>query len=224
MTITGKYKYLAFYDLDHTILTGNSASALVEESRLRGLMSPKQYRHAVYLSIIYNLNLGNPTKMINRMLSWLNGVEEPSVRQLCLDVFNKLLVGTIRPEILQSIKEHRKENGAIILLSSATTLICEPVSKYLQMDEVICTQLASEEGKLTGHTQGKLVYGKEKKVQMLSFCKTHKYNPVESYYYGDSHTDHHVMEAVGHPIAVSPDRRLLRIATARNWPILVKDR
>ena len=105
MTITGKYKYLAFYDLDHTILTGNSASALVEESKLRGLMSPKQYRHAVYLSIIYNLNLGNPTKMINRMLSWLKGVEEPSVRQLCLDVFNKLLVSTIRREILQSIKE-----------------------------------------------------------------------------------------------------------------------
>ena len=110
------------------------------------------------------------------------------------------------------------------MLSSATSLICEPVSNYLQMDEVICTQLESEQGKLTGHTQGKLVYGKEKKVQMLSFCKKHQYKPSDAYYYGDSHTDFYVMKAVGNPVAVSPDKRLLRIARARRWPMVALDR
>jgi putative phosphoserine phosphatase/1-acylglycerol-3-phosphate O-acyltransferase len=224
MVISGKFKYLAFYDLDRTILNENSATALVEEARKRGMMSTKQFRHALFLSIIYKLDLGNPTKMINRMLTWLKGIEEASMKQLCLDVFNHLLVDTIRPEILESLNFHRKKEGAVIILSSATSLICEPVSDYLRMDEVICTQLESEHGKLTGFTQGLLVYSKEKQVQMLSFCKKHQYDPADAYYYGDSHTDFHVMAAVGNPVAVAPDKRLLRIARTRKWPVVALDR
>ena len=224
MTFADRFKYIAFYDLDHTILKGNSATTLVEVARERGIMSSKQFRHAVYLSLIYKLDLGNPTKMINRMLSWLKGLEEASIRQLCLEVFNSKLVETIRPEILQSLDQHRSEKGAVVLLSSATSPICEPVSQHLHMDETICTHLESIKGTLTGHTQGKLVYGKEKKNQMLAFCKTHGHDPQLAYYYGDSHTDQHVMEAVGNPVAVSPDKRLLRLATARNWQILVRER
>ena len=219
-----EFKYIAFYDLDHTILTGNSATSLVEEARKRGVMSPKQYRHAVYLSIIYKLNLGNPTKMINRMLSWLTGLREEAVKKLCREVFMDDLVRTIRPEILESMSDHRARNGANILLSSATSPICEPVSDYLKMDDVICTQLASENGILTGKTDGKLVYGLEKKNRLLSYCKIHGFEPSESYYYGDSFTDQYVMESVGKPVAVSPDRRLLKIVRMKNWPILVQDR
>ena len=185
MAISGKYNYLAFYDLDRTIFRGNSATAIVEEARKRGIMSPKQFRHAVFLSVIYKLDLGNPTKMINRMLSWLKGLEEDLLKQLCQDVFDHLLVDTIRPEILESMESHRKKGGALIMLSSATSLICNPVSTHLQMEEVISTQLQSEQGKLTGHTRGKLVYGKEKKVQMYAFCKKHQYEPADAYYYGD---------------------------------------
>lgn len=224
MATVDKFKYLAFYDLDHTILTGNSANTLVEVARERGIMSPRQFRHAVFLSIIYKLDLGNPTKMINRMLSWLKGLEESSIRDLCLEVFNTQLVKTIRPEIIQSLDKHRSENGAVVLLSSATSPICEPVSKYLQMDDTICTYLESRDGILTGHTRGELVYGREKKNRMLSYCKIYKHDPGLAYYYGDSHTDQYVMEAVGNPVAVSPDKRLLKIATVRNWPILVRDR
>jgi putative phosphoserine phosphatase/1-acylglycerol-3-phosphate O-acyltransferase len=218
------FKYIAFYDLDHTILTGNSATYLVEEARLRGVMSPRQHRHAVYLSIIYKLNLGNPTKMINRMLSWLTGLHEEAVKKLSREVFMDDLVQTIRPEIVKSMSEHRTRNGANVLLSSATSPICEPVSEYLKMDDVICTQLASENGILSGKTDGKLVYGLEKKKRLLSYCETYGFDPSESYYYGDSYTDQYVMESVGKPVAVSPDRRLLKIAHKQNWPILMRDR
>ena len=224
MVIADTFKYIAFYDLDHTILRGNSANTLVEVARERGIMTPRQFRHAVYLSIIYKLDLGNPTRMINRMLTWLKGLKESAIRELCLEVFNTQLVQTIRPEILKSLEEHRKENGAVVLLSSATAPICDPVSQHLQLDETICTHLESREGILTGHTLGKLVYGEEKKRRMLEFCKAHGHHPEQAYYYGDSHTDQHVMKAVGNPVAVSPDRRLLKLALARNWPILVRDR
>jgi putative phosphoserine phosphatase/1-acylglycerol-3-phosphate O-acyltransferase len=216
-----RYSYTAFYDLDHTILDGNSATHLIMEARKRVVMSEKQYRQAVWLSILYKLNIGNPTLMINRMLSWLKGLKEAEIMALARDIFHSRIKGIIRPMILDTIHEHRSKNGAVVLLSSASAPICQPVTAYMELDEMICTQLESIDGMLTGKTSGKLVYGPEKKVQMLAFCRNNAYDPKDAWYYGDSHTDRYVMEAVGHPVAVSPDKRLMRIAKRNNWSILV---
>ncbi len=215
------YPYTAFYDLDHTILDGNSATHLVQESRKRGVMSERQYRHAVWLSILYKLDMGDPTRMINRMLTWLKGVEEADITALAQEIFDSRIKDTIRPEILETIREHRAQKAKVVLLSSATTPICQPVTLYLELDEMICTRLESESGIPTGHTHGKLVYGPEKKVRLLAFCQEKAIDPMTAWYYGDSHTDKYVMEAVGFPVAVSPDKKLLRIANRNNWPILL---
>lgn len=215
------FRYTAFYDLDHTILNGNSATYLVHEARKRGVMTEKQFRHAVWLSILYKLQIGEPIRMINRMLSWLKGLQEASIMELSQDIFDHIIIHTIRPQILESIMDHRAKSAQVVLLSSATTPICEPVSRYLELDDVICTRLESKNGLLTGHTSGKLVYGPEKKVRMLAYCQEQNYKPQEAWYYGDSHTDRYVMEAVGFPVAVAPDRQLLKIAKRNNWPILL---
>jgi putative phosphoserine phosphatase/1-acylglycerol-3-phosphate O-acyltransferase len=215
------FAYTAFYDLDHTILDGNSATHLIQEARKRGVMTERQYRLAVWLSILYKLNIGEPTRMIDRMLSWLKGLKEASIMKLSQEIFDNIIKETIRPEILETIREHRKKNAAVILLSSATSPICLPVARFMELDDMICTKLESENGILTGHTHGKLVYGPEKKVRMLAFCMEKEYDPQEAWYYGDSHTDKYVMEAVGFPVAVSPDKKLLKIANRNNWPILL---
>jgi putative phosphoserine phosphatase/1-acylglycerol-3-phosphate O-acyltransferase len=219
-----EHPYIAFYDLDHTILKGNSATALVEESRKRGVMSSAQYRHAVWLAILYKLNIGDPATMINRMLSWLNGLRVSEIKSLCYEIFHAHIKLTIRPEILESFALHRSRGAAVVLLSSATSPICEPVADHLKLDAMICTHLETRDGAFTGRTQGPLVYGKEKKRRMLSFCLEHEGDASEAWYYGDSHTDRFVMEAVGNPVAVSPDRRLKKIAVRHTWPIIADDR
>jgi len=218
------FAYIAFYDLDHTILKGNSATALVEESRRRGVMSSAQYRHAVWLSILYKLNIGDPATMINRMLSWLNGLRESEIKSLCHEIFHAHIKLTIRPEILESFEMHRANGAAVVLLSSATSPICEPVADHLELDGLICTHLETEDGTFTGRTLGQLVYGMEKKQRMLSFCLEHASDASDAWYYGDSHTDRFVMEAVGNPVAVSPDKRLKKIALREKWSILADDR
>jgi HAD superfamily hydrolase (TIGR01490 family) len=219
-----KAEYIAFYDLDHTILSGNSATALVEESRKRGVMTPGQYRHAVWLSILYKLNLGDPVKMISRMLTWLKGLQEKDIKLLCEEIYQSSIKLTVRPEIQESFEMHRSAGAAVVLLSSATTPICEVVSDNLQMDEVICTRLQTINGEFTGRTEGRLVYGAEKKHRMQIFCKNQQSDAQKAWYYGDSHTDQYVMKAVGNPVAVSPDKKLKKIAKRLNWPILTDDR
>jgi HAD superfamily hydrolase (TIGR01490 family) len=217
-------EYIAFYDLDHTILTGNSATALVEESKSRGVMTSGQFRYAVWLSLLYKLNLGDPSKMIDRMLSWMKGLREIDIKQLCEEIYHASIKKTIRPEILESFEKHRSIGAAVVLLSSAIAPICEVVARHLQLDALVCTQMETLDGEFTGHIRGKLVYGAEKKHRMLSFCSEHESDAEKAWYYGDSHTDRHVMEAVGNPVAVSPDKRLKKIAIRQNWPILVDDR
>lgn len=158
------------------------------------------------------------------MLSWLKDVRESEIKQLCEEIYHASIKKTIRPEILESLEMHRSESAAVVLLSSATTPICEPVAKHLELDDMICTHLEVNNGILNGTTDGKLVYGSEKKFRMLSFCAEHGCDPQKAWYYGDSHTDRHVMEAVGNPVVVSPDKRLKKIAIRRKWPILVDDR
>jgi putative phosphoserine phosphatase/1-acylglycerol-3-phosphate O-acyltransferase len=217
-------KYAAFYDLDHTILEDNSATHLINEARRRGIMTERNYRRAVWLSILYKLGIGNSTRMIIRMISWLNGLEEQMIRQLCLDVFDGMIREKIRPEILETFEEHRARNGAIVLLSSAQEPITEPIAGYLGMDDIICSVLEVREGILTGNIIGELVYGEEKRNRMLRYCKEHGHDPAEAYYYGDSRTDIQVMESVGHPVAVDPEKRLYSYAMKKHWPILLRDR
>jgi len=220
MTLQENYKYIAFYDLDRTIFTGNSATSLVAEAKSRGIMNGRQFRHALYLSLLYKLDWQDPARIITRMLTWLKGMTETAARQLCLDVFESDLLQTIRPEITREMQKHRDEQGANVLLSSATSFICEPVAAHLHLDDVICTHLEEDGGVLTGTTRGKLVYGREKKNRLIDYCRNEGYNPAEAYYYGDSKTDVHVMETVGHPVAVSPDHQLLEVARKRDWRVL----
>ena len=219
-----KFAYVAFYDLDHTILEDNSATHLVNEARKRGIMNGRRYRHAVWLSILYKLRIGNSTKMIIRMLSWLKGLREDDIGKLCVDVFSEHMVHKIRPEILETIREHRSNNGAVVLLSSASEPICKQIWNYLKMDDLICSKLESVDGILTGKTQGKLVYAKEKAYRLATYCNTHGFSQTDAFYYGDSFTDEYVMNAVGHPIAVDPDKKLARIALRNGWPIIARNR
>ena len=52
------FKYAAFYDLEHTILDGNSATHDVHEDRKQEVMTEGQFRHAVWISILYKMNIG----------------------------------------------------------------------------------------------------------------------------------------------------------------------
>jgi len=178
----------------------------------------------LFTKILYKLNIGDPATMINRMLSWLNGLREIEIKRLCHEIYHTHIKPTIRPEILESFEMHRAKDAALVLLSSATSPICEPVAEHLELDALICTHLETLNGAFTGRTQGQLVYGREKKQRMLSFCLEHESDASDAWYYGDSHTDQYVMEAVGNPVAVSPDKRLKKIAVRHNWPIIVDDR
>jgi HAD superfamily hydrolase (TIGR01490 family) len=212
--------YIAFFDLDKTILSINSGKILVRIAYKRGLMKTADLLNAIWLSGLYKFNLKDTTLIISGMGKWLKGQTVNEMNTLSKHIVNEYLIDTIRPEILSEIKFHREHNAGIVILSSVMLELCRPVGYHLGADNCICTNMEIADGVYTGLPENKFCFGDEKRVQLLEYCDSGNYNTGEAWYYGDSIADIHALEAVGHPVCVSPDKKLTKIARERGWRVL----
>lgn len=216
----GAEKYIAFFDLDRTLVSVNSGKILIETAYSKGLITRGKLIKAFWLSFLYKFGLWDTVKIIDSMASWLKGIEESAMNELTKDIFEKEIKNNIRPELINEIKMHKREGGSVVILSSAIAAICYPVAKFLEMDDVICSGLETEEGVFTGHPSGRFCFGEEKVNRLNSYCAEKKINPAVTWYYGDSIADFPVLKSTGNAVCVYPDKKLLREAIKRNWKII----
>jgi HAD superfamily hydrolase (TIGR01490 family) len=211
--------YVAFFDLDKTILSINSGRVLIREAYRSGLMSTADLLKAIYFSWLYKLNLMDTALIISGMGKWLKGLTREEVTGLSEHVVNKHLIDTIRPEIISEIKFHREHNAEIVILSSVIIEICRLIGSHLGVDNFICSEMEIADGVLTGLPVKNFCFNDEKRVRLIEYCEVRNYNLREAYYYGDSISDFPALEVVGHPVCVAPDRKLSGIARDRGWKI-----
>jgi phosphoserine phosphatase len=87
------------------------------------------------------------------------------------------------------------------------------------MDDVICTELEFIDGRFTGNLKGSYCHGREKLSRARRYCLDQDVSMKDSYYYADSINDLPVLEEVGIPVCVTPDKKLELIAMKRGWRI-----
>lgn len=213
-------RYVAFFDLDKTLLSINSGSVLVREAYKTGLMSLSDLLNGVFLSFLYKFNLRDTALIVSGMGRWLKGMTIDEMDALAEHVVNKHLLKAIRPEIYSEIKLHRENNAEIVILSSAIVQICKPIGSYIGADNIICTEMEILDGVFTGRAENKFCFGDEKRIRLIQYCEMRNYNLSEAFYYGDSISDLAALEVVGHPVCVQPDRRLSGISNKNGWRIL----
>jgi len=165
--------YLAFFDLDGTILSSNSGKILVRRAYKDGLMSKKELAYGIYLSLLNRFNLRNPARIIEKMAQWVVGLPENELVDFSRYVFDNELKFSIREEIQPEIEYHRKNAAKIVMLSSAVESICQPIAEYLEMDDIISSKLEINNGTYTGKPQGKFCFGMEKLHQLREFRLQH---------------------------------------------------
>jgi phosphoserine phosphatase len=88
------------------------------------------------------------------------------------------------------------------------------------MDDIICTELESEEGKFTGFPSGKLCFGNEKKMRLIEYCEKNNRLKEDAWFYSDSIDDLHALNAACYPVCVNPCRRLKKHAVKKEWKIV----
>ncbi len=210
---------MVFFDLDRTIISRNSGSIIVRQAYRKGIMSTWNLIQAIFQSYLYKFNLRDTKLIIQKMGTWVKGLRFEEIDELSREVVNQFLIENIRPEIIKIISFHRENNARLGILSSAISSICFPVGRYLGIKEIICTEIEAIEGILTGNPAGDFCFGDEKRIRLLSFCEKNNLDPAQVWYYSDSASDIPVFEVVGHPVCVSPDKKLTRVAGEKGWEI-----
>ncbi|MBN1406193.1 MAG: HAD-IB family hydrolase [Calditrichaceae bacterium] len=212
-------KYVAFFDLDHTILDVNSGRILIEQAHKKGLVDTKKIFLAYMFSALYGIGLLRAEYIMLKLADWLKGIAEKEFAAFTSEMFEKYLKNTVRQQAIKEIQRHKKHDAKLVILSAATSYVCESVKKMLGFDDLLCSKMEVIDGFFSGFPDGPYCYGDEKLNQVIDYCEKHNFNLKETFYYADSHSDIVVLEAIGNPICVTPDRKLKKLAQKKDWPV-----
>jgi HAD superfamily hydrolase (TIGR01490 family) len=211
--------YIAFFDLDNTILNTSSGKLFVRYSFEKNVISFRELLLGLFIAVVNRMGLSDTEKTINKWAMKYKGTSESELIDFTRNWFQEMVVNHFRRGARDEINFHNRNGGKTVILSAATAYICNPVKDYLNMSDVLCTDLEVADGKLTGRIIGRYCYGEEKLLRAAEYCRLEGFQLERAYYYADSFSDLPVLERVMKPICVSPDRRLARIAQKRKWEI-----
>lgn len=217
-----KARSAAFFDLDKTIIAKSSALAFSRPFYAGGLLSRRAVLRSAYAQFMFAIG-GADHDQLEKMRSYLTqmvtGWEAQTVRQVVDETLHQIIDPIVFDEAVDLIEQHRAAGRDVVIISASGTEVVEPIGRLLGADHVIATELVVEDGKYSGEV-ARYVYGPQKASAIRDLAQANGYDLDASYGYSDSETDAPMLEVVGHPFAVNPDKGLRRIAEERGWPIL----
>jgi HAD superfamily hydrolase (TIGR01490 family) len=212
----------AFFDLDRTLLRRSSALALAGSFRERGLISRKQLFHAAAWQLLFVARGASHEAVRSAAedgLGVLAGYRVDDLRELVADAMEPVLRPLVYAEPLRLVEQHRQRGERVYVVSATLQEIVEGIADDLGFDGALGTICEVRDGRYTGRAVRALhAQAKAECVQELSAREGLDLAACTAY--SDSHTDLPFLEAVGHPVAVNPDRELRQFAAARGWPVL----
>jgi HAD superfamily hydrolase (TIGR01490 family) len=224
----------AFFDLDKTVIAKASMVAFGRPFLAEGLISRRTVLRGLYGQLVY-MHLGASEEKLVRMresvLSLTKGWDQARVRTIVRETLEEVVEPIIYAEALELIEEHKAAGRRVFIVSASPEEIVLPLADFLGVDEAIASRArVDEEGRYTGEME-RYAYGPFKADVMREIAAEEGIDLAASYAYSDSYTDAPMLEVVGHPVAVNPDRVLLKLARDREWevrtfahPVRLRDR
>ena len=136
------------------------------------------------------------------------------------EAIDEVLSPHIYAEAIVLMDEHRREGREVVIVSAAPEDVVRPLARHLGVDHVIATRSTLDR---TGRYTGELAFyatGPDKARAMTELAERWDLDLEECFAYSDSAGDLPMLEAVGHPVAVNPDRALKQQAEERGWPVV----
>ncbi len=213
----------AFFDLDKTVIAKASIAAFGRPLYQGGLINRRLIVRAVVSQIVY-LHLGASEQKLDRMreslLTLTKGWDQQQIREIVREALEETVEPIIYAEALDLIEAHRAAGHKVYLVSASPEEIVEPLAEHLGVDGCIATRAVVDgEGRYAGEMDF-YSYGQFKAEAMTELAEAEGIDLTESWAYSDSYTDLPMLEAVGHPVAVNPDRVLAKTAREREWEVM----
>ena len=210
----------AIFDVDGT-LVGSNVVSYYAWLRMQELPAPLRplWLAAFLTKIPYYWGLDKVSRAHFNRVFYKNyaGWKPERAKHLGRESFAGFTLDRIFPDALDRLREHKALGHRVVLLSGALDFLLEPMKDLA--DDVLCSTLAQENGTYTGELSGSPVAGDARARMLASYARKRNVDLSRSYAYADAISDLPMLEAVGHPVAVNPDRRLRSAAEGRGWDV-----
>jgi len=212
---------IAFFDLDKTLISRNSATLWIRFELAAGRVSPWQALYALTYVVRYSLGFVALDEPIRRSIAAIAGQPEAEVRERARLFYEQAVRAIFRPGARAAIAAHRAAGDRLVLLTSSSNYMSELTCAELGLDDYLCNRFEVDaEGRYTGRAVEPLCYGPGKVTLATQYAAAHGGALADAAFYTDSIADLPMLEAVGRPIAVHPDPKLRRVAQRRGWPVV----
>ncbi len=211
-----------FFDLDRTIIEGSSISQFGWAAWRAGLIDLQHVRSELGRALFFNI-LGEAgdvsQRTIPKLLETIKGRRQSELMELREPLVRKMLEAA-RPETLRLLRLHARMARDCYLVSASAIEIVRPLADELGFAGAIATEAEVMDGVYTGRLAAPFRHGTEKANAIKQLAAEKDYDVTLSFAYCDSYNDLAMLELVGIPIAVNPDRRLADVAYERGWPVV----
>ena len=212
---------LAIFDLDHTLLSGDSDHAWGQYLVDRGLVDPAIHQqrndHFYEQYKSGSLDIHEYLEFAMRPLTQYDTEQMLAERE-------RFLIERIDPLITQHardlIEKHRAAGDVLLIITATNGFVTYPIAARLDIEHIIAPHPEVLDGRYTGKTVGIPSFQGGKVTRLNDWIAEHQHSLEGSYFYSDSHNDLPLLRIVDHPVAVDPDDTLKAAAEAAGWPII----
>jgi len=213
----------AFFDLDKTVIAKASIVAFGRPLRREGLITRRTIVRAVTQQLIF-LQFGADEQRLAKVRDSMLALTKGWDREQVASIVRETLIDTIEPliyaEALEVMESHRQAGDRIYIVSAAPEEIVTPLAELLGVDGSLASRANLDEHNRYTGTMEFYCYGPNKAIAINELAERTGIELARSSAYSDSATDIPMLEIVGHPYAVNPDKQLALEAGERGWEIL----
>jgi putative phosphoserine phosphatase / 1-acylglycerol-3-phosphate O-acyltransferase len=215
----------AVFDLDRTLLRGASGPVISQALRDAGVMSGRSIPGEGLVYRLFNLvGETRPSMILTRQAArFARGWRRDQVRDAGKQAA-EVLAGAVQPFAHAIIDDHRAAGRRLVLATTTPDDMIRPLAERLGFDDVVATRYGVDgDGRYDGTIDGEFVWGRGKLQAVRDWAGREGVDLDASWAYSDSFYDGPLLAAVGHPVVVNPDPRMLALALVRRWPVVHLD-
>ncbi len=213
----------AFFDMDDTIIEGNSGLRFIKFLYKKKALKANKSAIIPGLKLAYSYIKGDYIKAVdqadNLIAVAFKMASKKKVQELA-DEFAKYDIKNAKPKVMKRIDWHKKHGHKLILLSASPDEYAKSVAKILGFDYARGSKFKTLKGAYTGELIYPSMIGQDRAMVAKKIAKKFKISLKDSYSYGNCINDLNVMELTGNPYAVNPNKFLSPIARIKGFKIL----
>lgn len=212
---------LAIFDLDNTLINGDSDHAwsafLVEQ----GLVDAEQVAKANDRFYQQYVEGGlNIHEYLEFALSFVAGKTPDELAPLHAQFMQQAIEPMMLPQAFELIEKHRAAGDTLLIITATNRFVTEPIAERLGFANLIACEPELKDGVYTGKATGTPSFAHGKVERLATWLQDNQHDLTDAWFYSDSHNDLPLLEQVPNPIAVNPDDKLLKVAQDKGWTVL----